>query len=41
MFQTSFTTLNLGYGSAIAVIIFLLAIVFIISYLVRASKEED
>ena len=41
MFQTSFTTLNLGYGSAIAVIIFLLAIVFIITYLARASKEED
>ncbi|MCU1525800.1 MAG: hypothetical protein JWO18_2694, partial [Microbacteriaceae bacterium] len=31
----------LGYGSAIAVIIFLLAIVFIITYLARASKEED
>ena len=36
-----FTVLNLGYGSAIAVVIFLLAIVFIISYLVRATKEED
>ncbi|QHC60835.1 ABC transporter permease subunit [Rathayibacter sp. VKM Ac-2760] len=41
MFQESFTVLNLGYGSAIAVIIFLLAIVFIITYLVRATKEED
>lgn len=41
MFQESFTVLNLGYGSAIAVVIFLLAIVFIISYLVRATKEED
>lgn len=41
MFQTSFTSLNLGYGSAIAVVIFLLAIVFIITYLARASTEED
>jgi ABC-type sugar transport system permease subunit len=32
---------NLGYGSAIAVVIFLLAIVFIIGYLVRASRTED
>jgi ABC-type sugar transport system permease subunit len=41
MYQTSFTTVNLGYGSAIAVVIFLLAIVFIIGYLVRASRTED
>ncbi|MDQ0575527.1 multiple sugar transport system permease protein [Agromyces albus] len=40
MYQTSFTVLDLGYGSAIAVVIFALAIVFIISYLARASKEE-
>ena len=32
--------MNLGYGSAIAVVIFLLAIVFIITYLVRATREE-
>lgn len=41
MYQTSFSTVNLGYGSAIAVVIFLLAVVFIIGYLVRASREED
>ena len=41
MYQTSFTTVNLGYGSAIAVVIFLLAIVFIITYLARATREED
>ena len=41
MYQTSFTTGNLGYGSAIAVVIFLLAIVFIIGYLGRVSKEEN
>lgn len=41
MYQTAFSTVNLGYGSAIAVVIFLLAIVFIIGYLVRASREED
>ena len=41
MYQTSFTTVDLGYGSAIAVVIFLLAIVFIISYLARATREED
>jgi ABC-type sugar transport system permease subunit len=41
MYQTSFTVVDLGYGSAIAVVIFLLAILFIIGYLVRASREED
>ena len=40
MFQQGFTFLNLGYASAIAVVIFLLALVFIITYLVRATKEE-
>ena len=33
-----FTQVNLGYGSAIAVVIFLLAIGFIITYLVRATR---
>jgi multiple sugar transport system permease protein/raffinose/stachyose/melibiose transport system permease protein len=40
MFQQGFTFLNLGYASAIAVVIFALAIVFIITYLVRATKLE-
>ena len=40
MFQQGFTFLNLGYASAIAVVIFTLAIIFIITYLVRATKEE-
>jgi len=40
MFQQGFTFLNLGYASAIAVVIFALAIIFIITYLVRATKEE-
>ena len=40
MFQQGFTLVNLGYGSAIAVMIFLLAIVFIITYLARATREE-
>ena len=41
MYQVGFTPVNLGYGSAIAVVIFLLAIAFIITYLVRATREED
>lgn len=41
MFQQAFTIGNLGYASAIAVIIFLLAIGFIITYLVRQARTED
>lgn len=41
MFEQGFTLVNLGYGSAIAVVIFLLAIVFIISYLARSAREEN
>jgi multiple sugar transport system permease protein len=41
MFQESFTLVNLGYGSAIAVVIFLLAIAFIITYLVRQARNEE
>ena len=41
MFQQGFTFLNLGYASAIAVLIFALALIFIITYLVRATKEES
>lgn len=40
MYQVGFTQVNLGYGSAIAVVIFLLAIAFIITYLVRATRED-
>jgi multiple sugar transport system permease protein len=40
MFQQGFTFLNLGYASALAVIIFALALVFIITYLVRAFRQE-
>jgi multiple sugar transport system permease protein len=41
MYQQGFTVVNLGYGSAIAVVIFLLAILFIITYLVRAARAEE
>ncbi len=41
MFQQGFTLVNLGYGSAIAVVIFLLAITFIITYLVRQARMEE
>lgn len=40
MFEEGFTFLNLGYASAIAVVIFALAIVFIVTYLVRSMKQE-
>lgn len=40
MFEQGFTFLNLGYGSALAVVIFLLALGFIITYLVRAARRE-
>ncbi len=41
MYQVGFTLVNLGYGSAIAVVIFLLAIAFIITYLIRATRDEE
>lgn len=41
MFQQAFTIVNLGYGSAIAVVIFLLAIAFIITYVARTMKDVD
>ena len=41
MFQQSFTLVNLGYGSALAVVIFLLAVGFIITYLVRQARTEE
>jgi len=40
MYQVGFTLVNLGYGSALAVVIFLLAIAFIITYLARATRED-
>ena len=40
MFQTAFATGRLGYASAIAVVIFLLAVGFIVLYLIRALREE-
>ena len=40
MFSTAFGTHALGYASAIAVVIFVLAVGVIISYLVRALSEE-
>jgi multiple sugar transport system permease protein len=40
MFQTAFATGRLGYASAIAVVILLLAMTFIVIYLVRALREE-
>jgi multiple sugar transport system permease protein len=40
MFEQGFTFVNLGYASAIAVVIFALALIFIITYLVRATREE-
>jgi multiple sugar transport system permease protein len=40
MFSTAFEAHALGYASAIAVVIFVLAIAVIVSYLVRALSEE-
>lgn len=40
MFQTAFATGRLGYASAIAVVVFLLAVSFIVLYLVRALRED-
>jgi multiple sugar transport system permease protein len=41
MYATAFQTLRLGYASAVAVVIFLLAFGVIVTYLVRAFQESD
>jgi multiple sugar transport system permease protein len=41
MYSTAFQTLRLGYASALAVVIFLLAFGVIVGYLVRAFREAD
>ncbi|WP_053757955.1 MULTISPECIES: carbohydrate ABC transporter permease [Streptomyces] len=41
MYSTAFQSLRLGYGSALAVVIFLLAFGVICSYLIRAFREAD
>ncbi|MGQ5635748.1 MULTISPECIES: carbohydrate ABC transporter permease [unclassified Streptomyces] len=41
MYSTAFQSLRLGYGSALAVVIFLLAFGVIASYLVRAFREAE
>jgi multiple sugar transport system permease protein len=40
MFQSAFATGRLGYASAIAVVIFLLAVSFIVLYLIRALRDD-
>lgn len=40
MYSSAFQSLRLGYGSAIAVVIFVLAFAVILGYLVRAFREE-
>jgi multiple sugar transport system permease protein/raffinose/stachyose/melibiose transport system permease protein len=41
MYATAFQSLRLGYGSALAVVIFVLALAVILGYLVRAFREDD
>jgi multiple sugar transport system permease protein/raffinose/stachyose/melibiose transport system permease protein len=40
MYSAAFQSLRLGYASAIAVVIFVLALAVILGYLVRAFREE-
>jgi multiple sugar transport system permease protein/raffinose/stachyose/melibiose transport system permease protein len=40
MYSTAFQSTQLGYASAIAVIIFILALAVILGYLIRAFREE-
>jgi len=41
MYATAFQSLRLGYASALAVVIFVLAFGVIVAYLVRAFREDD
>ena len=41
MYSTAFQSLRLGYASALAVVIFVLAFGVIVAYLVRAFREDD
>lgn len=41
MFEQAFSYVNLGYASAIAVVIFALAIIFIITYVARQARTEE
>lgn len=41
MYATAFQSLRLGYASALAVVIFVLAFGVIVTYLVRAFREDD
>jgi multiple sugar transport system permease protein len=40
MYSTAFQSTRLGYASAVAVVIFLLAMTVILGYLIRAFREE-
>ena len=40
MYIEAFNNYNMGYGAAIAVIIFFIAFLFIAFYLTRIAKEE-
>lgn len=41
MYAEAFQSLRLGYASALAVVIFVLAFGVIVAYLVRAFREND
>ena len=41
MYSEAFQTLHLGYASALATVIFVLALGVIVTYLVRAFRESD
>jgi multiple sugar transport system permease protein/raffinose/stachyose/melibiose transport system permease protein len=40
MYSTAFQSTQLGYASALAVVIFVLALAVILGYLIRAFREE-